>query len=133
MTPRRDFLGELWRWSGAALLLAMGGILHRALRSAVQAPREKVLDAETVARATEAGGTADGDLFVTGTASRPSALSLTCTHLGCRVTPLTSGGFACPCHGSRFGPDGSPTAGPARAPLAHVTIEKRGISWVAKL
>src|SRR3972149_1949438 len=39
------------------------------------------------------------------------ALSLVCPHLGCQVNP-TSEGFACPCHGSRFGPQGAPLRGP---------------------
>ena len=35
-----------------------------------------------------------------------SAISLVCPHLGCIVN-VTGDGFACPCHGSRFLPDGS--------------------------
>jgi cytochrome b6-f complex iron-sulfur subunit len=45
------------------------------------------------------------------------AISLACPHLGCEVTPDESG-FACPCHGSRFDPDGRLIRGPANAPLA---------------
>jgi len=41
-----------------------------------------------------------------------AAISNTCTHLGC-VAATTDIGFACPCHGSRFDPDGSVLAGPA--------------------
>ncbi len=32
--------------------------------------------------------------------------SAKCPHLGCAVNPVASGGFACPCHNSAFGPDG---------------------------
>ena len=43
------------------------------------------------------------------------AIDLTCTHLGCTVK-ATEHGFACPCHGSRFGPRrASPDAGRRRA------------------
>ena len=49
--------------------------------------------------------------------NRVGALSTTCTHLGCSVS-LAEGGFACPCHRSRFDLQGAVTHGPAGAPLA---------------
>lgn len=51
------------------------------------------------------------------------ALDLTCTHLGCTVT-ATARGFACPCHGSRFGADGTVLTGPAARPLARLALER---------
>ena len=51
----------------------------------------------------------DGELF---------AVSSVCTHLGCKVhwnSVETS--WDCPCHGSRFRPDGAVIEGPALAPL----------------
>lgn len=51
-----------------------------------------------------------------------SALSLVCPHLGCTVG-LTEEGFTCPCHGSRFLPDGSLRNGPAARPLTGLRIE----------
>lgn len=133
MSSRRDFLGELWRGTGGALLAASALILHRALRAAAPAPRETTLSAEAVSRATAGGGAELGDLFVTGPPSAPAALSLACTHLGCRVRPASSGGFACPCHGSRFAGDGSRVAGPARMPLPRVALQRRGAAWLARL
>jgi Rieske Fe-S protein len=41
-----------------------------------------------------------------------SAVSLTCTHLGCTVS-LSDGNFACPCHGSVFDINGDVLKGPA--------------------
>jgi len=52
-----------------------------------------------------------------------TALSLVCTHLGCTVG-VQSGGFACPCHGSRFNRDGYPVKGPATAPLKTLRVEQ---------
>jgi len=46
-----------------------------------------------------------------------AAISNTCTHLGC-VIATTEIGFDCPCHGSRFDPDGNVLAGPAPRPLS---------------
>jgi len=51
------------------------------------------------------------------TAAGIAAISNTCTHLGC-VVATTDVGFACPCHGSRFDPDGSVLGGPAPRPLS---------------
>jgi cytochrome b6-f complex iron-sulfur subunit len=50
------------------------------------------------------------------------ALSLVCPHLGCTVNP-EAGGFACPCHGSRFYADGSLRNGPASHPLPGLRVE----------
>lgn len=52
-------------------------------------------------------------------AGQVDVLSLTCTHLGCRVT-ATESGFACPCHGSCFDRHGRVTRGPAEQPLRRI-------------
>jgi len=55
---------------------------------------------------------------------RPYALRAECTHLGCLVQPdLLTGGFACPCHGSKYAADGSVTRGPAPSPLKLARVE----------
>ncbi len=51
-----------------------------------------------------------------------TAISLVCPHLGCTVD-VTGDGFACPCHGSRFLPDGSLLNGPASKPLTVLQVE----------
>jgi nitrite reductase/ring-hydroxylating ferredoxin subunit len=129
---RRDFLGTLWTWTGAALATASGFVLFRALRSAAPPIREVALDAASVARAVSSGGAAVGEIFVTGTAEAPVAISRECTHLGCRVAGAP-GGFACPCHGSRYDAAGAPVAGPARAALARAALVRRGDKWIARL
>ena len=132
MSSRRDFLGALWTWTGRALIAASGLVLFRALRSSAPPVREVALDAAAVARAVASGGAAIGEIFVSGTAEAPVARSLACTHLGCRVAGAP-GGFACPCHGSRFDAAGAPVAGPARAALARVSLARRGDAWIARL
>ena len=57
---------------------------------------------------------ADGRLF---------AVSAICTHRGCTVRYKSeTGHVVCPCHGSRFGLDGSILRGPAKSPLAHYEV-----------
>jgi nitrite reductase/ring-hydroxylating ferredoxin subunit len=51
-----------------------------------------------------------------------TALSLTCTHLGCTLEPDTEG-FTCPCHNSRFDAEGKVTHGPAAKPLPALRVE----------
>ncbi len=45
------------------------------------------------------------------------AISSICTHLGCNVK-RGGPGFECPCHGSKFDPNGAVVHGPAPKPLA---------------
>jgi nitrite reductase/ring-hydroxylating ferredoxin subunit len=47
-----------------------------------------------------------------------AAISGKCTHEGCAVDAVGSGGFSCPCHGSRFAADGTVTDGPAGRDLS---------------
>ena len=132
MSSRRDFLGALWTWTGRALAAASGLVLFRALKSDAPSVREIALDGAAVARALASGGAAVGEIFVTGTADAPVALSLACTHLGCRVASAP-GGFACPCHGSRYDAAGVPVSGPARSALVRAPFERRGEAWIARL
>jgi Rieske Fe-S protein len=53
------------------------------------------------------------------------AVSTICTHLGC-VVKNSPEGFECPCHGSRFAPDGTVTKGPAPRALPWLKISKSG-------
>jgi glycine/D-amino acid oxidase-like deaminating enzyme/nitrite reductase/ring-hydroxylating ferredoxin subunit len=54
------------------------------------------------------------------------AVRATCTHLGCTVgwNPAERS-WDCPCHGSRFAPDGRVLNGPAVEDLAPVTVTRR--------
>ena len=51
-------------------------------------------------------------ICVFGTGDGIAVMSLVCTHLGC-IVKQTEKGFDCPCHGSKFGPNGELAQGPA--------------------
>jgi cytochrome b6-f complex iron-sulfur subunit len=56
-----------------------------------------------------------------------------CTHLGCTFPwSETDQQFQCPCHGSRYSPDGQVIRGPANRPLklAHVEV-KDDVIWLS--
>jgi cytochrome b6-f complex iron-sulfur subunit len=53
------------------------------------------------------------------------AVSTICTHLGCVVKPNPEG-FECPCHGSRFNPDGTVLRGPAPRALPWLKVSVSG-------
>ena len=69
------------------------------------------------------GDNAAGDLafggFVVKNGSKVDVFAINCSHLGCSVALNDAAKtFDCPCHGSRFDPDGKILNGPAIAPLA---------------
>jgi Rieske Fe-S protein len=49
------------------------------------------------------------------------AISLACTHLGCTIEERNFG-FECPCHSSRYDPEGAVLKGPAAANLKKLRI-----------
>lgn len=65
-------------------------------------------DAYTIKKNVELGAA-----WVVRRGDKVAAFSVVCPHLGCSVNPVPSGGFACPCHTSSFGPDGKKEGGPA--------------------
>lgn len=69
---------------------------------------------------------------VTLRASVITALSATCTHLGCMVgLDEQRSELACPCHGGRFALDGRVLAGPPPRPLDVLDAKQEGGSiWI---
>jgi len=66
----------------------------------------------------------------------PQAVSRTCTHLGCRLNFIDEDGiFLCPCHQSRFRPDGKYISGPAKKDLQlyRVTLLEDGEGFVVEI
>jgi cytochrome b6-f complex iron-sulfur subunit len=78
----------------------------------------------------------DQQVYVVRAAEGFYAVSAVCTHLGC-ITQWKpeSNQIACPCHGSKFKPDGVKIEGPAPRPLPHflITLTLDGELQVDKL
>ncbi len=129
---RRTFLGDAWRtvaWGAAGVVtLGLAGMLRHVVGRTIDIP----LPADLLERAGRQDGVQVDGIFVRWSGDTPTAFSLRCTHLGCRTRPdPASGGFACPCHGSRFDREGAVIRGPAEAPLARVPVRLEGARWIA--
>ena len=125
--PRRDVLGLLSLWSmTSTLLFALAGIMRLPRAAVLPSPAKKF-------RASIPDTLPAGEPFVPVGRSvalfrDPEgvyAVTLVCTHLGCIVKPSAEG-FDCPCHGSRFAPDGSVTRGPAPRALSWLSVSLSG-------
>lgn len=75
-------------------------------------------------------GLAGEPTYLTVTANNtlePVGIVNNCTHLGCTFPwNGTDEQFQCPCHGSRYSPDGSVVRGPANLPLKLVNVAVQG-------
>jgi cytochrome b6-f complex iron-sulfur subunit len=126
-TPRRDFLGLAALWSAAsALLFALLGMARLPRAAVIPAPsrRFRVAIPESLPEGA-AVVPASRSVAVFRDADGVYAVSTVCTHLGC-VVKQAPDGFHCPCHGSRFSPDGSVVKGPAPAPLKWLEVKSAG-------
>jgi cytochrome b6-f complex iron-sulfur subunit len=65
----------------------------------------------------------DQQVYIVRTPAGFFAVSAVCTHLGCITQWKPEANIiACPCHGSKFQPDGKKIEGPAPRPLPHYSI-----------
>lgn len=76
------------------------------------------------------GTVVDGTLVSQPEAGVFKAFAARCTHAGCALK-VSDGAVVCPCHGSRFGFDGSVERGPAVDPLVTRPVTVRGGEIVA--
>lgn len=115
---RRDFL-KLARTSvlAACGLLGLGGLI-RFLEAQTEPALPTDFDLGPVSDFAPGSRTLRPEIpaLVLRTDAGLSVLSLVCTHLGCTVESKPEG-YICPCHGSRFDPEGRVRRGPATQPL----------------
>jgi cytochrome b6-f complex iron-sulfur subunit len=122
--PRRDFLEKAAWWTTAGTLgfaalgisrMPMPGVFPgQSSLLKIGLPGEYPVSNEPIRVPGQ-------NLYVLHDPEGYAVLGAICTHLGC-VVALTGEGFDCPCHGSRFGPNGKVVKGPAPAPLAWYAV-----------
>lgn len=123
--PRRDFLGLAATWSTClTLLFAFFGVMRLPRAAVVPVPSRKFKVALPDAWPAGAAFLPPGrSAAVFRDAEGVFALTRVCTHLGC-IVKSEADGFHCPCHGSRFAPDGSVVKGPAPKALAWLAVSR---------
>lgn len=127
--PRRSFL-SLAAKSALALsgLLGLGGLLRfLSFETSIAAPESFDLGPVDDFSPGSRRMVPEAQAVVIRVEERLVAYSLICPHLGCRVEPdggntADEAGFACPCHGSRFGPQGELERGPAAEGLRELPL-----------
>lgn len=78
----------------------------------------------------------DQQVYIVRTGDGFYAVSAVCTHLGCITQwKADANTIACPCHGSKFQPNGTKIEGPAPRPLPHfqITLTADGELQIDKL
>ena len=127
---RREFLGYAWIASMVLFMAGSGGATlafaypqFKAGEFGGEFLMGNVDDYEVGARVLNR----EGKFFLVRTAEEFRALYQVCTHLGCLVREMDDG-YACPCHGSFFSPDGMLVRSPAPRDLDEfaVTITEDG-------
>jgi nitrite reductase/ring-hydroxylating ferredoxin subunit len=125
LMPRRDFLGLSAVWSALAALVFAGLGMSRLPKAAVvPVPSRKF-------RVSLPESLVPGQPFLPAgrsvalfrDAEGVYAISTVCTHLGC-IVKAQADGFSCPCHGSRYAPDGSVVKGPAPKALPWLAVSR---------
>ena len=123
--PRRDFLG-------LAGLCSAGFAIFGSVLGMARLPKPRVTpEASSSFRAAKPADLPPGTVQTISeykvrlfsTERGIAAISLICTHLGCIVKENETG-FSCPCHGSKFAPDGKVIGGPAPAPLPWLAVSQ---------
>ncbi|MEY2978361.1 MAG: cytochrome b6-f complex iron-sulfur subunit [Prochlorotrichaceae cyanobacterium] len=105
-----------------------GGLLARD-KAGNPIPASQILAEPVGTRALVAGLAGEPTYLIVGSDGSLESRGIVdnCTHLGCTFpwNPVDQQ-FQCPCHGSRYAPDGQVVRGPADRPLKIVRVEVQG-------
>lgn len=125
MLSRRAFLLLLTRLSlGVSGLLGLAGVLRfLSYKPAPPPPRRYDAGPETNFPIGSRTVLPDVPAVLIHSPDGFSAISMTCTHLGCTLSYQLEA-FTCQCHGSRFDKNGRVTHGPAVEPLPALAVER---------
>lgn len=130
---RREFLWYAWMSSMALFMAGSGGATiayaFPRFKEGEFGGRFKVGNVEDFPEGSTTS-VREGKFFLVNDGGEFTALYQVCTHLGCLVREREDG-FACPCHGSRFAPDGTLVASPAPRDMDRFAVEViDGEVWV---
>ena len=118
---RRDIMLSTVRWAAAFIAAAL---IYPLLRFAGFTIKPKPRHVRISGPLPRSGFHAEQDFLLFSHQTEAWAISRTCTHLGCRVNFLEDQQIIeCPCHQSRFTPQGQRIAGPARKNLPSYPVE----------
>jgi len=118
---RRTLLRRAFRWSAAAVSLLLVYPLLKYTRFKVK-PKPEYITIK--APLPLSGYHAERDFILFGDDHSATAVSRTCTHLGCRLNFLEDKEYIeCPCHQSRFTTSGQRIAGPAERDLPSYNVD----------
>ena len=122
---RRDFLGEITLGALGVAGLGAGALTYQYFSPNVlfePATTFRAGDPDII-RSNSVTFLQDQQVYIVRTGGGFYAVSAVCTHLGC-VTQWKAEAnmIACPCHGSKFTPEGKKIEGPAPRPLPHYSI-----------
>ncbi len=121
---RRHFLSSWWNWLKLAAGLLLCYPLLRFVRFNVP-KKPRFIKVEKKLLIGDVHLDPEFALFVT--AEKAWAISRTCTHLGCRLNfSEKDKQLICPCHQSKFSPQGKRLDGPAQRDLPLFKVEALG-------
>jgi cytochrome b6-f complex iron-sulfur subunit len=123
---RRTFLVRWMQWGAAAVAALFLYPLFRFTGHRIP-PKPRLV--EVPAPLPLSGVYTGHDFLLFSTPEGATAVSRICTHLGCRVNYQQDKQYIeCPCHQSRFTPDGTRITGPAEKnlPTFEVTLKQDG-------
>ena len=129
---RRSFLNIIWIVLGGVALAELVAVAFAFLRPRKSKPEAENTDSIVTAGAVERFTPNSVTAFVRGKFYLARledggflALSRTCTHLGCRLNYNEEEHMLiCPCHKSKFTPEGKRVSGPAERDLESFKAEK---------
>ncbi len=121
---RRDFLGIAAMWSAiGAFVMAMLGALRLPMPSVFPESNSRIkLGSPQQFQVGTTDYLPNHRLWLFRTNEGFYAISSVCTHLGCIAERDDAGEFLCPCHGSKFSPEGYVEGGPAPKGLVWVEL-----------
>ncbi len=120
---RRNFINKSLLWSTGILTTVISYPLFQFTSHTVK-PKPRPIEIKTPLKAE--GYYIHHDFILFTDNGEPKAYSRICTHLGCRVTYREELKIIeCPCHQSKFTPQGIRIAGPAKRGLVSLPVETK--------